>query len=147
MAIFNKEYLKSLNEHVVYKNPNKDKYFISIDFSTGYGKALALDPYFKVYKGKSYTQSDEDVRFYLKDGHSDKHDDGKKLLKVNDRLLDDISRMLRSKTTDNRYGDISTYDAIWKVIENYAKTNNCKSLEYVPIDIFLEMMYDKNKRK
>lgn len=135
------------NNIVVYKNSEKEKYFITIDFSSGYGRALVMDPYFKVYKGKSYTQAKEDVRFYLRDGHADKHDDGKKLLKVTNDLIDNVSRILQSNTTNKSFGLITVYDCIWKLIDDYAKSNNCKSLDYIPLDIFLENLYEKNYKK
>ncbi len=134
-----------LNEIVVYKDINaKEKYIISVDPSEGYGKALLLDPYFKVYKGKSYIQSNEDIRFYLKDGHADKHNDGKKLLKVNNDLIDFIADILKSPCTNNEYTNLNIYDAIWKVLNDYAKSNHYKIIDYIPIETFLENFYAKN---
>ena len=146
----NNEYkeIKLINEVVVYKSTNSDndKYIIAIEFSESYGKGLAIDPYFKVYEGKSYTQAKSDIRFYLRDGHADKHTDGKKKLAVTNELVDFVAETLKSNCKVKGFEYMTVYDAIWKVIMDYAKPRNYPYLNYIPIDEFLRNFYAKNYR-
>ena len=131
----------NLNEDVVY-NANKDKYIIAIDPSPTYRKALLKDPYFKVYEGNSYRTAERDIRFHIKDGLSDKHKDGKKELKVTNKLIDWIAETMSKPTTLKKYSGITVYDAIWKVLYECASSDPI--IEYVPLDEFLRRLYEKN---
>ena len=120
--------LEALGEICLYRDNEYSLHFDPTDKQT---KGFSLNPYVKIYDDGSYIKAKSDIRTDLDDGHLSSHKDGKKDLKMNDKLAKKTEDIINNGICNTgSYKGEKVIDVINKALkEKYDK--NCLYIDNV----------------